>query len=98
MGSYEQEMPPGLMEALSGGGAAPAEEPEKDSDSLVSEAIKLLEQAIPLESDSADSKALSKALADLYAVVSSREDASMTAMGGNPKQLRSMARASGGAQ
>lgn len=63
-----------------------------------SQVIQALEKIAQREPDNAKSAALTKIVADLYKLLADQEDAEMTAAGGNPKQLRAMGRAYGGAQ
>ena len=80
---------------IPGSESAPAEE-EPGIDELERQAIDTIQKLVDREPDDSKSAVLAKILADLYKAVSDEQDTQMKMMGGDPKQMRQMAKASGG--
>ena len=102
----EEMPPPGLAEMLSGGSPEMGtEEPdtidvdpnqgEESDEDLVKTAIEALQKAMNNESDDADSAVLAKVIQDLYKLTAGQQDQAIQAMGGQPKQMRGLAKAYG---
>lgn len=91
--------PPELAAMMGGGAPAgpPAEEAEEDlsPEEHLRKAIEHAQQAQVGEPDDADSHSLAKVTAELYKILAARQDAEMSAGGGNPKQLRALGRSYG---
>lgn len=85
MSLYEQEMPMDV-----GGGMAATGGLDPDEKAV----IQALEAITRDESDDAKSAQLAKIVADLYKLLADEQDAQMKAMGGDPRSLRAMSRAS----
>jgi hypothetical protein len=90
MSMYEMEQP---MGGDMGGGMAPGMAEEGGLDPDEKAVIQALEAITSKEPDDAKSAQLAKIVADLYKLLADEQDAKMSAMGGNPKQLRAVARA-----
>jgi hypothetical protein len=102
-GPPPQGVPPELLAALTGGGGPQAGgpppgqhgQPGIDDPAFKTLVAKLAEIAAN-EPDAQDAAALLDLVAKLKKLIGGRQDAGMSAMGGNPSQMRAMSRAYGG--
>ena len=81
----------------SGGGQGPQDTggPADSAAQHLQDAIDSAQAALQGEPDSAISAKLAKIVQELYAVQADAQDSHISAMGGNPKDMRAMHRASG---
>jgi hypothetical protein len=98
-----QGLPPELLAALSGGGQqAPSPAPPQGGgqpgidDPAFKTLVAKLAEIASHEPDAQDAAALLDLVAKLKKLIGGRQDQGIQAMGGNPSQMRAMARSYGG--